>query len=220
MAEVVVIYQREGEKYAASIDVDNQPVWFATDVTFERMVMTLSEQLRKVEATRLVWRRADHTNLQDYVSPPAELEFVKKLPAEFIKATEQYDNLRVVVRDSQPAERVKVELRTGYDTLAEAFGENVYVRFRDDGYIECPCCGRWKARLEGDHVIVCECNERVYNVDHVGSWVEICTENLLALVHVPRFYLPRAWNISGPWVTHADLSRKFDVFNKESPDGR
>jgi hypothetical protein len=220
VAEVRLTYQRLDDAYMASIEVDGRIVWGASKIPFAQMIMKLSVYLQVSMADRLVWRRTDRAALSDYISPPAELELVKKLPAEFLKATEQYDDLRVIVRDSQPVERVRVELRTGYDTLAEAFGENVYARFRDDGCIECPCCGRWKARLEGDHVIACECNERIYNVDHVGSWIEIPTENLLMLVQVPRFYLPRAWNISGPWVTHADLSRKFDIFNKESPDGR
>lgn len=220
MAEVRLTYQRLGDAYVASIEVDGRVAWTASKVPFAQMVMTLSTYLQVNMADRLVWRRTDRAALGDYVSPPAELELIKNLPDEFIKATDQYDNLRVVVRDSAPAERVKIELRTGYDTLAESFGENVYVRFRDDGCIECPCCGRWKAQLRGDHVTTCECNEHVYSVTHVGSWIEISTENLLTLVHVPRFYLPRAWNISGPWITHADLSRKLYVFNKESPDGR
>lgn len=98
-------------------------------------------------------------------------------------------------------------LPAGYDTLAAAFGDDVYIRRRDDKY-ESPISGRW-VQL-GDI--------GVWTVGVNASWGCVAVANLLGSTDAQRFFLPRPWNRSGPWISREHLQKKYDDFIKERQD--
>ncbi len=128
-------------------------------------------------------------------------------------------------------------LRAGVDTLADAFGDEVAVRVRfgDGGAFdaECPGCGRWagfgmKAET-GTYLIRCE--NGCSNPKAHGTWVpvealaplsrkenprwaKVKVETLLSKKY-KRYFLPRTWNTSGPWISHEDLQKKHEHYIKE-----
>ncbi len=217
MADVVIAYSRQADRYTAVISVNAEEQWTRGGITFEEMIVELSGYLKQLPDCQLIFRRMDGQYLRDYVAPEGERDQIRNYP--YVYAAEKHD-VTVVVRDRPVTqERVKIQLRAGYDTLADAFGDNVYVRYRDDGCVECPCCGRWHARIEGEDLI-CRCHITVTPAKLCGSWVELPTFDLVyGAPGVARFYLPRAWNISGPWITREALAEKYRTFIKETSNG-
>jgi hypothetical protein len=45
-------------------------------------------------------------------------------------------------------------------------------------------------------------------------WVRFSVHDLLEL-NKERYYLPRVWNTSGPWISHEDLQKKYREYLKE-----
>ena len=45
-------------------------------------------------------------------------------------------------------------------------------------------------------------------------WAVVRVETLLDKKY-ERYFLPRAWNTSGPWITHEDLQKKHEQYIKE-----
>jgi hypothetical protein len=216
--EIRLQYERIGERYSAVIFLDEQRWWSCANIDFEEMITDLSRiMLRDGPDCRLVFRRTDGGRLVDYVVPDEERNQIRDYP--HVYAAEKHD-VTVVVRERPVSqERVKIHIRAGYDTLADAFGDNVYVHHRDDGCVECPCCGRWHARIE-DETLVCRCNGSITSAKLCGSWVELPTFDLVfGVPGVARFYLPRAWNNSGPWISREALSAKYVKFIKETSNG-
>ncbi len=105
-------------------------------------------------------------------------------------------------------EQMKNVVRAGADTLADAFGEIVYIKVRaDQRRVEDPISGRF---VPLDDL-------RGLLLDGFGPqarWASLFVEDLLGL-NADRYYLPRAWNKSGPWISHAELRARFDTYMKE-----
>jgi hypothetical protein len=220
VSEVVLSYRRTGEEYSGIVFVDGEEKWATSSSSFAGLISRLSSILRdlKVEDCRLIFRRTDRPGLRDFIASAEETTLIRLQPLEYLKRTNGYDRT-VVVRDSVPPEqKLKVYIRTGYDTLADAFGEHVYAQYRDDGKVECPCCGRWMAELDHYNVLSCRCIGRITTVRICGPWVEIPTPALTHLLTVQRFYMPRAWNLSGPWISRDNLSLKFNTYLQEAQD--
>lgn len=98
-------------------------------------------------------------------------------------------------------------LPAGYDTLAEAFGDSVYIRCRDNLF-ESPLSGRWVE----EWVLGVPVNKVS------AHWAEVKTGELLLCVDSSRFFLPRAWNNNGPWIGCEELQKKYDEFKKEKEE--
>jgi hypothetical protein len=135
--------------------------------------------------------REDPVRLLDFLSPaPVRVSLRSEIPVR--------DN--VVVRPAP--------LRTGYDTLAENFGDAVYCK-RDKNKIESPLDGRWADVGE----FVCKTG---LSAEMCGRWWAIQTMELIdSQWEHQRFYLPREWNTSGPWIHHADLKAMYVMYVKE-----
>lgn len=95
----------------------------------------------------------------------------------------------------------------GYDTLAEGFGYNLYCRALNT-VVECPLCACWRVWEE------CLCGATVTLHKRGRKWASVLTSDLLG-VDATGFYLPRAWNPSGKWVTKAKLADMYATFLQE-----
>lgn len=227
MAEIVARYCRRGDFYDAKIEVDGRAVWGALNTKYETFIRALSSELQQHPDARLLFERTDREGLSPWLAHDSERDHIRDNVERYIAENVGYDR-RVLVREPVP-QSVRLDIRAGSDTLAESFGDHVYVRFRDDGKIECPVCGRWHASLfEGGapdgsplYALQCTCRNGIicWDTTPVGSWVELSTIQLLN-VAANRFYLPRSWNRSGSWISHEDLQGQYAQYMKETQDVR
>lgn len=199
-------------------------------VDYPSMIAEVSRELNRSTYAQLVFQRTDREGLFPMVADDKEKDLIRDNPIRYVAMTSP-ENRKVIVRTLRDAtindlaDRFRTYnsngpvLRAGYDTLADSFGDDVYVRRRDDDLVECPCCGRWHCRLtELDEFRIelsCPCEFRHHGGGSVtGSWVSIPTQDLIDH-KVERFFLPRAWNYAGPWIARDLLRRMYERFVRE-----
>jgi hypothetical protein len=104
-----------------------------------------------------------------------------------------------------------------YDTLADAFGDEVYCRMQRGGGTECPFCGRWGTTIKTNTGATFKCSKCGNNALGVGvytskgGWLLVKVEYLIWR-DKDRYFIPRAWNKPGPWVTHNDLKARYEKY--------
>lgn len=230
MDDVVVAYKRVGETYEGEIFLRSEETR-STGMPFEGkgyswMMSRFAERLKDHPSYGAVMDVLSGQRFIRHRLDSRAVELLRTDPAAAISSM-SHEPRTVIVRDEPAANAsVKVELKVGHDTLADAFGDNVYLRLKDDK-IECPFDGRWKqyeleeyggatgfVRYEtvelGDISIL----PRYEN----AHWATVCTSRLKWLGEqrgAQRYYLPRAWNESGGWISHADLEKKYNEYIKE-----
>lgn len=149
----------------------------------------------------------------------SEADTLRKDPVAFARAL-SFPASRVVLRFGEDTGSATPPIKAGYDSLADTFGDHVYLRVRATPLpvIECPLCGRWKAHLVKD-LFLCGCMPPLFGFHGETlpntKWFMIETRVLLYATFAERFYLPRAWNPSGAWVSYEDLKAKYEAFTKE-----
>lgn len=174
--------------------------------TFAFMMSRYAEALQQHDGAVAVMQRTDVAGSRPLVLESAVVDLLRTDPAAAIRAMSPAPRT-VVVRDTvAPVDAVNVRLRVGHDTLADSFGDFVYLRLRE-GLVESPVTGRWVAPKELP-LETEACGER---------WYRVVTRALLALGK-DRYYLPRSWNTDGPWVSHVALAERYDNFCKEIRD--
>lgn len=135
---------------------------------------------------------------RDIVLQEEQVELLLRSPAEFL---EQVMTVRVMYapessRRAPPPVR-DIPLRTGTEMLAQAFGEEVYLRLRgSSSMVECCITGRW-IRLDS----------APYPVRVDGEWAVVRVDQLLQGSTADRFWIPREWVVArgSPWVSRGDL---------------
>jgi hypothetical protein len=196
---------------------------------YHQMITRFAEQARKDYTKKLIFMRRDQKPKPMAVElEPKMADLLREDPVKYIKAT------------SPPPRRVKLKLSdkvtvtdeviarpipAGRDTMAETFGDAVYVRMRRGGASECLACGRWKAQTSTDEnkngFIRCKCGFsavcKAYPTS-AGGWAGIHTGELLQVMEHgehPRAFLPRLWNTDGPWITYENLKQRYERFCEE-----
>jgi len=251
-AEVRLIYGRDGETYHGSIWIQIFPTrgylhkMDFKDFTFARMMSHLAKIARDYdECTGIILEREEAKGT--YRMGEEEIRQLREDPAAAISSMQVPDKI-VVVRDTpeptftHPEGEETIQLRSGHDTIADAFGDYVYCRMKE-GRVENPITGRWSGLCRSEltrppeqiYVTVYQGDvDRLRTVDpgHTGrlelpwfeageNWLKTRTVNLIAfgvLAGCNKFFLPRRWNKSGPWVSHADLEQMFETYLKEKED--
>jgi hypothetical protein len=174
---------------------------------------------RHTEVTSVAFERTERAGIPIYVLTDEELDELRENPKAFAEKRSP-EAIRVVVRDATVPSK-KFVVRAGYDTLADAFGDDVYIR-RVEDKVECPCCGRWAAATTTS--LLCSCMQvtSLPLSQCLDRWAVAPLEHLL-IQRRERYYLPRAWNTSGPWISHKDLTQKLLDYRNEKEnahDGR
>lgn len=225
--DITLAYGREGTEYSGSIAINGQgeggAIEFFSGHTFPRMMSRLAKHIRDIGEVRVVLERTEVPD-STYILDEGTVELMRTDPAAAISSMTQEDRV-VYVRDpapvSEPGRRL---LRTGHDTLAASFGDQVYVSVRK-GSVECPFCGRWAGlncrTTSTDQTILecCKCRQ-VYMgiVELTDTWCAIDIQTFINdknQYHTwTRFYLPREWNPRG-WITREDLKKMYETFNQE-----
>jgi hypothetical protein len=192
------------------------------ELPFNAMMTRFAKEVRSVDRVGVVMvRRLESPNHPGVTLSQAEVETIVKDPAAWIRSMSVPDRT-VVIQDRQIATRSV--LRVGHDTRAEAFGETVAVKYRmEDGdiEIECPLCGHWTPEIEahGNVAIPVKCHqfdiEPILSFQVQGDWAFVSVEELLEVTQARRYWLPRAWNTFGSWISREDLADKITAFMKE-----
>lgn len=154
--------------------------------------------IRRTDLSQPALRLDDETIFLLHADPVTVIRGLQPSPA------------KVFVRRADPASLSP--LRIGFDALAATFGDEVFIRRRGD-QVECPCCGRWtdvRTAPEANRPSLSVCRSRACDITlpivlRGDRWASLTVSSLLAAPGRERFFFPREWNKSGPWITRKDL---------------
>lgn len=199
--------------------------------TFAELIFAVSEIMKGHSHNELFIIRLEQPSVEHPISEE-DTELIRTRPQQYIEAV-SLPPQRIVLRMKDVVEvrdEMKTNVRAGIDTLVESFGENIYSRMHRGGATECPRCGRWKASsMKGvagyeSNIIITRCSScdffavsPAWFLTSDGGWVAFYVGDLLRLeaTKTPRFFFPRAWNTSGPWITREDLQNRYDKYVEE-----
>jgi hypothetical protein len=197
--------------------------------TFAELIFKLSERLRGLVLTphdEVAMIRLEQPSVV-HAMDDNQVEMIRTHPHKYIEAMSPPPRRIVLkVSDRVPVgEVVATSIRAGIETLIDAFGELVYAKMKVGGGTECPVCGRWKAatyKQEETFTTRCTSCDFVgvppsHFITSDGGWVAFYVEDLLSVdaEKRPKFFLPRLWNTSGPWITREDLQARYDKYLEE-----
>lgn len=213
---------------------DNARTAFPEPLKYREAIRFLVLEARKHLGARLFLLRLDQRPQKIAVQLDGALsKMVREDPVAFMRLLDptmgrpQKLDISMSVKKDHCAAIKPNPLPAGYDTLAEAFGDDVYCRVKVGGPTECPLCGRWGRWIKAGSRDCFACDDCGVGFEGVGiptplgGWFKVpiaqlfnCAEALGA----DRFFLPRAWNKDGPWISRADLQKKYDEFTKEKEE--
>ena len=259
-------HRREGHTYDGRIVWSNEPddpskmvetitreLDIFTGLSFARMMARFSGYAMQNEAAELVMRRTERDDLKPITLDETTTRLLREDPAAAIEAMSSVHQIserakkqmekkiedKVSVKDN-----VKLQLRAGHDTLADAFGDLIYLRLRphekDGMQGECPFTGKWVgfgAHADNTSQFLLKTGRSNAHVDWIpidiigGSasenpkWVTVKTAVLLNYHHrladvapPERFFIPRKWNKTSPWITHVELRQMYKEYKKEKAE--
>lgn len=219
-ADIKLIYGRLGQNYHGSINVkhEGQNEFISEmdfkDFSFARVMSHLARTIRGYEPGGRVTLVRSELKGSDYPLDEATVELLRVDPAAAIRSM-THDRTTVVVRDKLPSAVPSGLLRAGHETIADALGDRIYVAMDQSGRFECVGCGRW--REGAPDVMSCtieHCLVKLRGHLHGKTWYSVPTRDVLSL-NLTRYYIPRGWNPSRGWITHADLNKMYRDFQKE-----
>lgn len=240
MTEVVLEYKRVDMQSSGRIlirDGEEDALFFDFDqLDFEPMLYKFAEALQDNPDASGVIHRTDRAGLQPYTLDHGIITLFRTDPIAAVKSmsTPYGSPSGIVKRVKQQSKEPDcttdlpypfVGLRVGFNTMADAFGEELSSRFdKSRDRIECPCCGIWNQRVihggSGHHYIECKnpsCalhGKPIYAKNQNDHWASFSTFELLA-THSDRFYFPRPWNDGKAWISWEGLNNKYQQFVKE-----
>jgi hypothetical protein len=217
---ILLTYWRDGkaETFSGTVDVDSADYHRAfSELDFRGLLFEAQRALLLFGSQRLVFQRKEAPYPMVLPTGLEEL-LIKNLDAAYQALSPE--PREVIVGRSRPSR--EGALRHGHDTLAEAFGDVVYFRARtgknNTTWAEDPLSGRWGVvEKEGQGWRLRQLLIESVLFEQRFQWVTALTKDLLAL-GAPRYYLPRRWNPSGGWISHADLTAFYDSYQKEKLD--
>jgi hypothetical protein len=227
MDDLVLQYRRVGQYSTGFIlrrtDKGESRIFSFENLDFAPMMSRFAELVGYLKKARPIIERTDRKNTPPLVMvlDEATVELLRVDPQAAIRSmtVDRHEPSPVVPSAAlapTSAKPLLPILQAGYDALADAFGEMVFIRVDDRTRRgECPFCGRWGAIT--DDLLTClwqSCHiVHVPTKLHNARWASVLVEDLLVLGG-HRFYLPRKWN-NKAWITYAELETKYKQFIKE-----
>ena len=187
-------------------------LWEFEKKAFNKLLAVTSEKLNDKEFSdikKVVFLRTDKVGLKPVVLDNPTVELLRSNPVAAIRAMSF--SLPSVAETQEALSKMRVApiplLKSGYDTLSDSVGAEVYCRMHK-GLVECPGCGMWST---GNNPFICKkkCRTQLKPVDYTLMWVRFDTFALLNL-KLSRYYLARAFNHTPPWISHEELSKLYD----------
>lgn len=163
-----------------------------SDLSFKEMAALVSE--KGGTPIHFLWGKGKKVSLHQVVLSREE----------FLKSAQLGEECPTTDREIE-----RHPLRAGYDSLAEIFGEEIYISCDiKKGQWQSPISGGW-ADCPGVDELTCR-----WVPFENPRWVVVRTEDLLKLP-VKRYFLPREWNPTQPWIDKALLTELYDLYEKE-----
>ena len=220
---VILEHKRIGHEYDGRFVLDdNKDEVNTVLLTFSRkdyksIICELSIFLKKYPQALAVITRTDRPGLLPISLDHEATDLIRNDPVAAIRSM-HVEPLRINVR---PKVVESPLLRVGYDSMSDSFGDYVYIRRRSTR-VESPFTGRWE-EVHWSYIglPILPGFGLMFEIEEVNDrWMRIKTPNLLILpADMPEesanYFIPRAWNVSGPWINHEDLNKKYDEFQQE-----
>lgn len=153
----------------------------ATGAQFHRTDATLHAPIRITHEEFKLWKTDPATVIQRYMVPP------------------QVVHVGVEKKPRHPSRS---------DALEDVFGSTVLVRRRGED-LECPECGAWARQVaveEGPAFHCAECDRLTHVKEITEKWTVIEVKELLETKsRSGKYFLPRAWNKNGNWISFEEL---------------
>lgn len=201
---VTLAYGRVKDRFNGEVtDPDGSVARFA-GVHFRNVMEVTATTLRNFPDAELVVTRYD----APYPLPMAE-GLADLLRHDFERAMELLNPppQRVVIAPEKHI--LRVSLRHGIDTLADALGEDVFIA-RKDELVESPLDGRW---VPPQRMLTLVSLSNDLLITAKSPWVILSTAKLLEL-QLSRYWLPRRWNPTEGWIKYEELSAMLDTYRK------
>lgn len=220
-AVVSVVYRREGktEAFTGRIEDASFNDFHFSSVTFEALLELIGAALRRSPGYRLLMRREEAP--YPMTLPPNIEEMLRTDVQAAIKAFTVVPQRIEIGVPRKPRPELVGTLRYGHDTLADALGDEVYIKVRAgarSAQAEDPVTGRWVPLILRGMVPHCGTSLRLTGLHQgVTCWASARVEDILALSK-SRYYLPRRWNPSGGWISHDALAEMYAFYQKEKAD--
>lgn len=179
--------------------------------SFKAMMTYFAQVLIEHRGATAIVERTDREGL---LPVPLSDMLTQRLREDPVEAIRQLSPPPVVVdvREKVPPPS---SLRVGHDAVADAFGDEVYCRARGE-QIECPVCGSWNEVIEGS-LHCSSCRVCLHATPAGPDWWTVPTIELLCTKTFQgrRYFIPRAWNKTPPWISFHDLNEKYNQYLKE-----
>ena len=193
---------------------------------FSRMMTLFARELSAHPDAGGSILRIDKPNLLPYNLDAATLQMFRRDPVTAIRNMDGFSSKPIPMREKEEQKPIEaLPIRACVDTLSDAFGEVVYIKFRA-GSVECPGCGHWARVIwshVGSHRFVCQKRCEANNVSRPVAcdihrlWAGVLVEELLTLP-LDKFYLPRPWNDGRSWISKADLAARYEAYKAEKEE--
>ena len=232
MMEVILEYKREVDKSTGRVLMKANGSEFVfrefKAAEFKAILTYFADALREYPDAKAVIQRTDRAGLVPYNLDAPTTALFRSDPVAAIEAmSTPYSNPSTTVKRVQKErEPIEPSLRVGFDTLADAFGEELYASYDSTrNKAECPCCGIWGSIIEKEKSFLlcinpsCTVYHQAVPTTLTPRWAAFSTEHLLRIAS-KRYFFPRAWNDSGLWVSFEDLTTKYEQFKKEKESCR
>lgn len=180
--------------------------WVLLKTSFKEMLEQLQHILFTTTAKQIVVRRRAKTKLFEYLLEEVLVELIR---SDIEEAYRRMTWTQPVAPSPKEDVLQLPGLRAGISTLADSFGDEVYI-LRQEDKLECPFCGRWSS--DSPDFTCAACKGSIALKAH-GRWYSAKVEDLLAS-NAPRFFLPRRWNTGNTWISRSDLEELFNQWQK------
>lgn len=223
-ADLIIRYKHEqtadkehvctGEMFYRSLDGGFAPFryWEFDKQPFKKLLIEASNRLNKdtsVDVAKVIIERTDRPGLRPVIMDHPTQEILKTDPVIAIRLL-SYEGS--AVRGDARTRTSPPPMRSGYDTLSESIGEEVYCR-QNKGMVECPGCGMWSTVHTSP--FTCKKKRDVLGVDVVftETWAKFKVADLLRL-GLPRYFIPREFNATRPWITWEALNALYETWRQ------
>jgi hypothetical protein len=189
--------------------------------TYKRIIVRLHELMKEHDITRVFFQRTEREDILPVELGERMLKLLRNDPLSAYRAM-SYEPASQTMKNAPVA--------AGYDTLAEAFGEELYLQMTN-GRVEDPETGEWLQLGYGPRFgwrirrndskpaawiriePVDDAPEGTGFAERVAyaRWAKVSIHTLLEQ-KFERYYLSRAWNEDGPWISHDNLKRRLEQY--------
>lgn len=189
---------------------------------FCKVLSRLARTIVSNPGSKVIILRTDRPGLLPYALDSETVELFRVDPVAAIHSMTYGLEEASVEKEENNKPLEAAPVRVGYETLADSFGEFLYLRTRR-AEVECPGCGLWSGfeRVPDGHALF-KCEKRCLStgldlrfvVGISRLWAAVSVVALMG-TDLERFYLPRAWNDGRSWISREELQDKYAAYVAE-----